>query len=955
MDALMTKESKIRELIQRSSLVLSHYWPMTGFVHHNPIRSLETFRFHEAIEKAHRFTGGRGYLTNEQYRRLVESGRIEASHLDSALKAVSGDQEIELGASKRISDFEVLRAHLLSGITAPSSDTVSALVDGGRTYVNDGVQPQFRMNAAQVRQLANLLGQSGAKDAQVEKSSGSIASNLLSWCDRKAHKQLEWLVNRELIKWCEAYLDEGHASWPMPDREKGFYAAWKGLASMEWSPCGIADSGRKIAALPSDPEAALVSHLEALAIPAEQWQEVLTFELTSLYGWASFINWRAEHQSYDWQAANPIDLVQYLAVRMFYVRELTQHCCKVDLGIEGSFEAMLAFEISTKSKHRDTRLADAWRLAMLGSALAIAPTELLDAGSEELKTLLQWLDQFPESEHGPVWLEAYEAGYQSALVGKLKGAVADKSSAKEGVSRPLAQAMFCIDVRSEPFRRSLESVGQYETIGFAGFFGIPMRSRALGQEHNTDQLPAIVSPKYEVHEVARSSQGDELLRHNAGENFMYTIHEMLRDMKLHVLTPYVMVESLGWLFGIQLFGRTLFPRSYRRWRAMVRKAIAPPVGTVMTIDRDECGLGLTEEEQAISIETALRTMGLVKNFARLVVVAGHTSTSDNNPYEAALNCGACGGNSGKPNARLFAAMANKPHVRKHLAENGIDVPEDTHFIGAVHDTTTDILELYDLEDLPASHEQDVERLRADLEKAALRTNLERCARLPGAGADLTADKALKEIGRRAGDWSETRPEWGLAGNAAFIIGNRTLTKSVNLEGRAFLNSYDYRIDPTGALLQGILGGPMVVGQWINAEHYFSATDTEVYGAGSKIYHNVVGRIGIMSGPRSDLRTGLAWQSMMNGENVYHEPLRLLVVIEAPRDRIESLFDQNATLKQLRDNEWIHLMAVDYDSDETFYRYRPEAGWEPVLSDSEDAGTFRIYIGNDRKRKVSTEV
>lgn len=151
----------------------------------------------------------------------------------------------------------------------------------------------------------------------------------------------------------------------------------------------------------------------------------------------------------------------------------------------------------------------------------------------------------------------------------------------------------------------------------------------------------------------------------------------------------------------------------------------------------------------------------------------------------------------------------------------------------------------------------MERLRADLKKAALRTNIERCARLPGAGADLTADKALKEIGRRAGDWSETRPEWGLAGNAAFIIGNRTLTKSVNLEGRAFLNSYDYRIDPTGALLQGILGGPMVVGQWINAEHYFSATDTEVYGAGSKIYHNVVGRIGIMSGPRSDLRTGLA--------------------------------------------------------------------------------------------------
>lgn len=949
MDALMTKGSDIRELIQRSSLVLSHYWPMTGFVHHNPIRSLETLRFHEAVEKAHRFVGGRGYLQNEQYRQLVDTGRIASEHLESAVKAVSSDQEIELGG-KTISNFAVRRAHLLSGITAPSPETVAALVDGGRTYIDESVSPEFRMNAAQVRQLSTLLGKSRAAEAGI----CSIDTNILAWCDRKAHKQLEWLVNRELIKWCEAYLDEGHASWPMPDREQGFYTAWKSLASMEWSPCGISDVSKKIAALPSDSEAALISQLEALSIPRENWQDVITFELTSLYGWASFINWRAEHESYDWQAAHPIDLVQYLAVRMFYVCELAQLSCKLDLGIEGSFEAMLAYEEASRSKHPDSRLADAWRLSILASALAVAPGSLLDAGSEELRTLVKWLDQFPESEHGPVWLEAYEAGYQSGLVGKLQGVVAQRGAEKEGVSRPLAQAMFCIDVRSEPFRRSLEAVGRYETIGFAGFFGIPMRCRALGQEHNTDQLPAIVSPKYEVHEVARASQKEELLRHNAGENFMHTIHEMLRDMKLHVLTPYVMVESLGWLFGIQLFGRTLFPRTYRRWRAMARKAIAPPVGTTMTIDRDDCGLGLTEEEQAISIETALKTMGLVKNFARLVVVAGHTSTSDNNPYEAALNCGACGGNSGKPNARLFAAMANRPHVRKHLADNGIDVPEDTYFVGAVHDTTTDIVELHDLEDLPASHEQDVERFRADLKKAALRTNIERCARLPGAGANLSAEDAHKEIDRRAGDWSETRPEWGLAGNAAFIIGNRTLTKSVNLEGRAFLNSYDYRIDPTGALLQGILGGPMVVGQWINAEHYFSATDTEVYGAGSKIYHNVVGRIGIMSGPRSDLRTGLAWQSMMNGEAVYHEPLRLFVVIEAPRDRIESLFDQNATLKQLRDNEWIHLMAIDYDGEETFYRYRPAEGWEPVLSDSADADSFRIYIGNDRKRKVSAE-
>ncbi|HMO23568.1 MAG TPA: Na-translocating system protein MpsB, partial [Candidatus Melainabacteria bacterium] len=131
---------------------------------------------------------------------------------------------------------------------------------------------------------------------------------------RTCHTQLEWLINFEMIKWCEAFLDEGLASLPMPDREKGFYCVWKSLASKEWSPCGIPDSSRKIASLPWSPDEALALHLEALAIPPEVQQDYLSFELTSLYGWASFINWRADHADYAWQAAYPIDLVQYLAV-----------------------------------------------------------------------------------------------------------------------------------------------------------------------------------------------------------------------------------------------------------------------------------------------------------------------------------------------------------------------------------------------------------------------------------------------------------------------------------------------------------------------------------------------------------------------------------------------------------------------------------------------------------------
>ena len=207
-------------------------------------------------------------------------------------------------------------------------------------------------------------------------------------------------------------------------------------------------------------------------------------------------------------------------------------------------------------------------------------------------------------------------------------------------------------------------------------------------------------------------------------------------------------------------------------------------------------------------------------------------------FEAALHCGACGGHPGKANARVFASIANKPEVRSQLADNGIVIPEDTHFIAGLHDTTTDGVVIFDQVDIPASHQDDMSRLTQGLRDAAVRTNQERCARLPLVKKNPTPSTVEREINRRAGDWSEVRPEWGLSGNAAFIIGSRELSEQIDLQGRVFLNNYDYRGDSSGALLQGILAGPAVVGQWINSEHYFSATDPEVYGSGSKIYHNL---------------------------------------------------------------------------------------------------------------------
>jgi uncharacterized protein YbcC (UPF0753/DUF2309 family) len=175
------------------------------------------------------------------------------------------------------------------------------------------------------------------------------------------------------------------------------------------------------------------------------------------------------------------------------------------------------------------------------------------------------------------------------------------------------------------------------------------------------------------------------------------------------------------------------------------------------------------------------------------------------------------------------------------------------------------------------------------------------------------------------DWSQVRPEWGLSSNTAFLIGRRELSKGLDLGGRVFLHSYDYREDPSNRLLEVLLTAPQVVAQWINMEHYFSAVDNEVYGSGSKIYHNVVGQIGIMSGPWSDLRLGLARQTVMSGDAPYHEPMRLLTIVEAPRERIEKLIARHEVLRHFYHNEWVHLVALD-PNDGVWYRYRPTGEW-----------------------------
>ncbi|HET9962506.1 MAG TPA: DUF2309 domain-containing protein [Nitrospiraceae bacterium] len=1062
---LDARRMELRGTIRLASEVIAQYWPMRTFVHHNPLHSLEYLRFGETVQRGAQFLGGRGYLSGDDYRGYLKSGRIQLHHVDEALSQVAGDgdKEIALG-SCRISHREVLRACLTHGLSRSMDEPLDALMD---------VAPR----RDQLEALADHLSPFTAATVQERAANaiqGDLASlghhmTLSSWCDQTLGTHIVAEINGELIKWCEAFLDEGHAAWAMPGREQGLYGAWKELAAKEWSTCGIADSRRKIAALPEHPEDAVFQSLEALAIPPELRQDYLGLQLAALPGWAGYIKWRAEQNDYVWQQAFPVGLVKFLAIRLWYVRELVQKRCREALCIDGNFPSVTGFmrtqpyayfmrkeraagRLPAAYAEQVDRLAQggesgacwetlamryqnewgplhtkaarytmARRLLALAQALELVPAVLMEGTPSDLKTLVDWMDAFPESAHGPAWLKAFEAGYQEQLFGLLMRTAAARRDAAPPV-RPQSQSIFCIDVRSEPFRRHLESTGPHETFGFAGFFAVFIRYRGWGKEHDTEQFPVIMRARNEVREIPRSYLDQYVSKHQSRTRLMHAGHTLLHDLKENVVTPYVMVESLGWFYGLPIVGKTALPALYKRLTDWLKRLFVPPIATSLTVDklspveieemvlaeqraliwralRDRFDLnasrldphfvealrqkaldpdaavepaltdgsreaeltgdqltsfvdelrrhyqinqrsasrqkeritrtGFTLDEQVLTVETALRMMGLVRNFARLVLFCAHGSTTENNPFESALDCGACGGNEGKPNARVIAGMANRGLVRERLAKRGIEIPPDTHFLAGQVNTTTDQVELFDLEDVPPTHRKDVARLLEDLREASRLTSQERCARLPDIGTLLPSEQAEARVRERSADWSQVRPEWGLSGNTAFVIGRRALTKGLNLSGRVFLHSYDYREDPGERLLEVLMTAPQVVAQWINMEHYFSAVDNEVYGSGSKIYHNVVGRFGIMSGPWSDLRLGLAWQTVMNGDVPYHEPMRLLTLIEAPRPRIEKLIARHELLQHFYHNEWVHLAALDPE-DGVWYRYMPSGAWRRVI-------------------------
>jgi uncharacterized protein len=652
------------------------------------------------------------------------------------------------------------------------------------------------------------------------------------------------------------HFDAGQSAWSTAIAEPSLWADWRADTAHDLSLAAMGLPAARIADLPSTSGAALAHVAGALDIEGAALETWFARLLYTVQGWAGHARYRL------WQA------------------ELAG-------GTDAALTELLAIRAVCDWLCRDLLPDGAWEAAKKDYAKPAAP-----GADEALLAALQ---------------SAYEAGWRRETFAALGQGPAASDT------RPPVQAAFCIDVRSEVFRRAFETaMPGTETLGFAGFFGAAVSYLPLGAAKETARCPVLLSPAGCAHD-----EGPEALAKARAERIAAT--SVWSRFKQAAVSSFGYVETMGLAYAPRLAAQSL--------KATTALAPRHPGLTVEEAATLAPSLDVIAPEARVgTAATILRAMSLTGPFARLVVLAGHGGTSQNNPHNAGLDCGACGGHDGEVNARLVARLLNDPEVREGLPGQGIDVPADTVFVPALHDTTTDEVTLYDTAAFAATHGQDLARLKAALKEAGRIARAER-ALLLNLEDGARVDDAVQA---RARDWSQTRPEWALAGCAAFIVAPRHRTQGADLGGRAFLHSYGWEADAANGypVLELILTAPLIVASWINLQYYGSTVDNAVFGAGNKVLHNVSGLTGVIEGSTGDLRPGLPWQSVHDGERFLHEPLRLAAIVEAPAEAMSAIIAKHEGLAALLDNSWLHLFRMD-GAGRVAERYVPGGGWAPV--------------------------
>ncbi len=900
-------EAELRSIVDHAAHLLPAQGPIGVFVHHNTLHAFQHLPFDEAVAVASEIYGTQPYLTEPAFRAELRRGRILPSDVEAVL-AREDDVEILPG---RLTRRQLRRLLLAPGLRDFDASTLPWLLDEGGWLeaFRDDLSPEAHHSLAYDRPgvlwqvCLERAPRPARKDRVIQRPRDAVL--LATGVD------VDEIVQPLLIRLCGAYLDQGIAYWPMPLREAGLLKAARRLllAKLTVFPAGLEGLDRLLRdheRRDLDAADVVLEMLDCLDVPCAEREQVIQAELLALPGWAGLMRKLEKEPELAPHERLPCSLMDFLALRLTLTAAAVINAAK---------KPALQRTPASEDAHND-HLAAAAELFEVAQLTGLDSTTLRGLDAEAFNRLTAEIHACGDLERRRIFQKAYERRHERQVLIPLMKHRALPALRPPG-DRLAAQVFFCLDEREESIRRHLEETDPLiETFGAAGFFGVAVDYCGLDDPHGVSLCPVVVKPGHEV--VEKPMEGQAHL-HEKRRTLRKAWAAMAWNSFISTRTMmrgWLSTATLGFLSIFPLAVRVLSPLSYARLTKYLNNRFLPEPRTELTFMRDDAesreateGLlrGFSLREKVERVAGVLGAAGLRRGMARLVVVLGHGSTSLNNPYESAYCCGACGGYSGGPNARLFAAMANHPAVREGLREKGIRIPEDTWFVGGYHDTCNDEIEFFDLDRLPADHGGNLARVRASLDKARALSAHERARRFEAAPAGLDADGGLRHARERSEHLGEPRPEYGHCTNAVAIVGRRETTRGLFLDRRAFLISYDAEQDPENEALGRLLGAVIPVCAGISLEYYFSTVDNGRYGSDTKLPHNITGLLGVMNGYQGDILTGLPLQTVE-----IHEPVRVLFVMETTPQRLMPVIHASAELTEFVENRWIRLATLDPD-------------------------------------------
>ncbi|MGE0608707.1 MAG: DUF2309 domain-containing protein [Pirellulales bacterium] len=758
------------------------------------------------------------------------------------------------------------------------------------------------------------------------------------------------LVHEFLIRFCAAFADQGMAHWSLPERDRGFFGAFSALYSRPAGPPdkwlgGLRDALARIGQSGLSPLESLRDSLEMLGVDAAEWEDYLPATILALRGWAGML-WAMEvRPDRVPQPVVPGTFVEFLAVRLILDRLAVAHVARETLGYRGPISE-LRDELRARlprTSPRDEQAQRAFRVFQLAQLSGWYPQVLARMSPHEWEKLFREIEEFNSVERRRVFHLAFERGYRRQALDAFS---IHTRRRPERVRKPKLQAAFCIDAREESFRRHLEEIEPAaETFGAAGFFSVPIYYRGVADANFTALCPYVLRPQYYLVEDVVSSLEETHRRKAKSRKALGATTRQVHRGTLGLASGAVITGGLGVLASIPLVMRVLFPRLTAHIHGRAAELFAAPALTRLRLERiaekpgpEDDGIGFSVPEMATMGERVLRDIGLTSNFAPLVFFFGHASFCLNNPHKSTYDCGACCGSAGGPNARSLAAFLNDPRVREILYDKGLEISDDTWFVGGQHNTGDDTIRYFDLDLLPSSHQSRFVEARDILGRTCERNAHERCRRFYSARLNLSFEAAHQHVEERTQDLAQTRPEFGNATNSVTFVGRRERIRGLFLDRRSFLHSYDPAQDDEDAtILARILSAVVPVCEGINLQYYFSSIDPSGWGCGTKLPHNVTSLLGVMDGAASDLRCGLPWQGVE-----IHEPMRSLFILETTPRAMLGIMERNATIGRILRNGWAQLTLLNPNSsellvyrDDQFQPYRTERADLPKVATSLD--------------------